>query len=119
MTLHLLGGLIIAKIQDIKVCKQQSQKSWVKKAQFVSSLFAAFFVPVWIPFRSQIFLLSVATMLYFALLNHFLFAAKVFLRDVKVVWLSTLHAPVTEACCENDLSLLRNVKNCHELKCKR
>lgn len=58
-------------------------------------------------------------MLYFALLNHFLFAAKVFLRDVKVAWLSTLHAPVTEARCENDPSLLRNVKNCHGLKCKR
>lgn len=31
VTLHLLGVLIIAKIQDIKVCEQQSQKSSVKK----------------------------------------------------------------------------------------
>lgn len=38
---------------------------------------------------------------------------------MKVVWLSTLHAPVTEARCENDPSLLKDVKNSHGLKCKR
>ena len=85
----------------------------------MSSLFAVSFVPVCIPFETRIFPLSEATMLYFSLLNHFLFAAKVFSHEAKVVWLSTLHAPVTEARCENDPSLLRDVKNSRGLKCKR